>query len=140
MNRMNPLVRYKKVFANSLLILLFLLISSAFTFPHNVFSASDISGTGIVLPDNTVLLGEDLTNIPKNAKIKFTIVDQNPIVQIDEKKAIKVMQDDTEIKGTSTLNDLKIPGMFAYSITFKPDDDFKLNKSFIASIDPSFIG
>ncbi|WP_176550433.1 cytochrome c3 family protein [Bacillus sp. AFS037270] len=137
---MNPITRYKKVSANGLLILLFLLIGCAFISLSNVVFADDISETGIVFPDNTVQYGEDLTNIPKNAKIKFTIVDQNPILQIDKDKAIKVMQGNTEITGTTTLNNLEIPGMFAYSITFDPDDDFKLNQSFIASIDPSSIG
>ncbi|MEH7119390.1 hypothetical protein V7128_18525 [Neobacillus vireti] len=137
---MNPMTGYKNVSANGLLIFLFLLLTSVFTFPSSVVYGSDISGTGIVLPDNTVLLGEDLTNIPKNAKIKFTIVDQNSIVQIDEKKAIKVMQGEREITGTSTLQDLKVPGILAYSIIFKPDHDFELNKSFIASIQPTYIG
>ena len=140
MNRMNPMTGYKKVSANGLLIFLFLILTCVFTSPSNVVYGSDRSGTGIVLPDNTVLLGEDLTNIPKNAKIKFTIVDQNPIVQIDEKKAIKVMEGVREITGTSTLQDLKIPGMSAYSVIFKPDHDLELNKSFIASIQPSYIG
>ncbi|MDR4949453.1 cytochrome c3 family protein [Neobacillus cucumis] len=99
-----------------------------------------IYGTGIVLPDQSALYGEDLTNIPKNPKIKFTIVDQNSIAQIDEGKAIKVMQGNSEITGTSTLHDLNIPGMNAYSITFKPDVNLQLNKSFTASLDPSSIG
>ena len=243
MNRMNPMTRYKKVYANSLLILV-LLIISAFTFSSNVVFANDpplititspvnnqllndtklvitgtyntvksknllltayegssdkisdsdsinaetktsdwsvnsqlktwtftprlsdgkhnikiqikdksdsnvidsstitfyISGTGIVLPDNSGRYGDDLTNIPKNSRIKFTIVDQNPITQIDEQRAITVMQGTTEISGTSTLHDLNIPGKYAYSITFKANDDFKLNKSFIASLNPNFIG
>ncbi|MEH7082683.1 hypothetical protein V7139_08095 [Neobacillus drentensis] len=99
-----------------------------------------ISGTGIVLPNNVVLYGDDLTSTPKNAKIKFTIVDENPIAQIDQDKAVKVMQGDTEIKGTSTLKDLEVPGIHAYSITFTPDDKFSLYKSFTAKLVPSAIG
>ncbi|WP_160722679.1 cytochrome c3 family protein [Bacillus sp. USDA818B3_A] len=137
---MNLLTRYKIVYTTSLLILFLFLIGLALAIPNNLVSASDISGTGIVLPDNTELLGDDLTNIPKDAKIKFTIVDQKPIAQINEQKAIKVIQGDAEITGTSTLKDLNIPGMLAYSITFEPENDFELNKSFIASIQPSYIG
>ncbi len=99
-----------------------------------------ISGTGIVLPDKNLLYGDDLTNIPQNAKIIFTFVDDKPIAQIDPTNAIKVMQGEKPVLGKATLHDLRIPGITAYSIIFEPDNLLSLNKSFTAKIEPSAVG
>src|SRR3954469_20779905 len=57
MNRMNHMTRYKKVYANSLLILV-LLIISAFTFSSNVVFANDLPLITITSPVNNQLLND----------------------------------------------------------------------------------
>jgi hypothetical protein len=98
-----------------------------------------ISGSGIVLSNGKVLYGDDLTNIPKDAKIKFTVTDANPITQIDSLKAVTV-KGDTEIEGTASLKDLKISGKNAYSIIFTPSNDLTINKIYKASLNSEYIG
>ncbi|WP_045518206.1 cytochrome c3 family protein [Neobacillus niacini] len=106
-----------------------------------------ITETGILLPDNTILVGEDFTRVPLEAKIKITVADDEPMIQLVNKieattnpyNPINVMVGAKQISGTAEINDLgNQAGLYKYEILFTPDSnslDWKLNTTYVVYID-----
>lgn len=113
-----------------------------------------VSGVGMVLPDNTVQAGEDVTSIPPNAKIRMTVADDEPMTGLVSKindttnpyNPIKVMlssainTNPTPITGTTAINDLGLQsGKYVYDITFTPSQPLTLNQTYIAFLDANLV-
>jgi hypothetical protein len=106
-----------------------------------------ISGTGIKLTDNIVLAGEDLTRIPLDSKIIFSVADDQPMTQLINQiesttnpfHPIKVMLGSKQISGNTEIKDLgPQSGKYMYDIIFTPSTisaDWKLNTTYKVYID-----
>jgi hypothetical protein len=104
-----------------------------------------ISGTGIVLADNTEKNGEDLTSVPQDAKIKITLSDSKPMNQLinqmesttDPYNPVKVKLGATQIPGTSIITEKgNQSGKYVYDIIFTPSTPFTVNSTYLVYIDP----
>lgn len=113
-----------------------------------------ISGTGIVLSDNTIRAGEDLTNVPQDGKIRFTVVDDKPMTQLVGKinntaspyNPIKVILGSAvndvpaPLSGTTTIEDKGLQGeKYVYDITFQPGENLKINQTYLAYLDSGLL-
>jgi hypothetical protein len=106
-----------------------------------------ITETGILLPDNTMLVGEDFTRVPLEAKIKITVADDQPMIQLLNKmkattnpyNPINVMAGSKQMSGISEIKELgNESGLYKYDIFFTPDSnqlDWKLNTTYVVYID-----
>lgn len=114
-----------------------------------------ITSTSIVIPGSPdqVKTGEDFTSVPKNAKLRFTVVDNNPMTQLKSSidaqtyNPIKVLLEPTTANGTSSDvtgsvsivdNGLK-SGKYEYDITFTPNSDLVLNKTYLIYLKPDLV-
>jgi hypothetical protein len=110
-----------------------------------------VSETGISLIDNTVLIGEDFTRVPLEAKIKITVADDQPMIQLVDKinsttnpyNPIMVTLGTNQLSGTTKIVDLGIQsGKYKYDIFFTPSNnssEWKLNTTYLVYIDPQLL-
>lgn len=106
-----------------------------------------VTDTGIILPDNRILTGEDFTKVPLDAKIKITVADDQPMIQLvnkinaptDPYNPIKVVLGTKQLDGTPEIIDLGIQdGKYKYDIIFTPSNnslDWKINTTYKVYID-----
>ncbi|CRK81397.1 multiheme c-type cytochrome [Neobacillus massiliamazoniensis] len=112
-----------------------------------VLSRPYVTATGIILPDGKVDNGEDLTSVPLDAKIKFTVVDDQPMNNLKNKlkptpfQPIKILQGTNTVPGTTVVNELGVQnGKYSYDIIFTPDNSLlQLNKSYLVFLDPGVV-
>lgn len=100
-----------------------------------------IISTKIIIPGQTeqVMAGsEDFTRVPLNAKIRITIVDQNPMTNFSS-DPIKLILNSQEKNGDITIQPKgQIDGKYQYEITFAPKDSdpLVLNKTYLVYTNP----
>ncbi|MEH7247698.1 hypothetical protein V7114_13045 [Neobacillus niacini] len=106
-----------------------------------------VTHTGIILPDNRILTGEDFTRVPLDAKIKITVADDQPMIQLvnkinaptDPYNPINVVLGTKQLEGTSEIIDLgNQDGKYKYDIIFTATNnplDWKINTTYKVNID-----
>lgn len=113
-----------------------------------------ISGTGVLLSDATIRAGEDLTSVPLDSKIRFTVADDKQMTQLVNKindstspyNPIKVVLGSaanttpTPLNGTAIIEDKGLQsGKYVYDITFTPSQPLALNQSYLAYMDSGLL-
>lgn len=119
--------------------------SSKITFTIDT-SRPTVTSTTIVIPGSPgPKTGEDFTNVPANAKLRFTVADNYPMTQLKNSidgqtyNPVKVLLEPTTANGTETdatgsvaiVDNGLQNGKYVYDITFTPDSSLELNKAFL---------
>ncbi|MDP4164356.1 MAG: cytochrome c3 family protein [Bacillota bacterium] len=103
-----------------------------------------ISVTGILNPNNSERIGEDLTRVPQDALLKVMVVDDNPMTNLVNKidsltapyNPFKVISGSTVINGTANIKETNSqPGKYSYDLTFTPNELFSLNTTYWVYLD-----
>ncbi|WML46915.1 cytochrome c3 family protein [Neobacillus sp. PS3-34] len=117
--------------------------SISFTVSNRPF----ISSAGII-QDGKERIGEDLTRVPQDAKIKITIIDDNPMNQFVSKiestgvpyNPIKVTAGTTSIIGSSSITkNSNQSEKYTYEITFTPTSPLALNTTYLVYVDSAIM-
>ncbi|MEH7414369.1 hypothetical protein V7266_03630 [Neobacillus drentensis] len=111
------------------------------------FTRPIIMETGIVLANGTERKGEDLTNVPLDAKLKITIADDQQMDQLKTKiqtnyyNPIKVLLGSDTLQGTTEISSpVAKNGKYYYDIIFTPNsNELKINKTYLVYIDPQLM-
>lgn len=106
-----------------------------------------ISSTIIVLANNDEHNAEDFTSVPKDARVKITLVDDKPMDQLVSKiqandnpyNPIKVMLGQDQISGKATIESTTQSGKYIYNVLFTPSNPLTLNKSYLVYVDPGLV-
>ncbi len=106
-----------------------------------------ITETGIILPDNVVRNGEDLTNVPLNSKITMTVADDQKMdqmksnIETNKYNPIKILLGSDTKQGTTEINELDVQnGIHYYEIIFTPNsNELQLNTTYLVYLDPKLV-
>lgn len=111
------------------------------------FTRPYISETGIILANGKERKGEDLTNVPLDANLKITVVDDQPMNQLKSKidsgnyNPIKILLGTDTLQGVTEINGpVTKDEKYYYEIIFNPNNaEIKMNKTYMVYINPEMV-
>ncbi|WP_180960243.1 cytochrome c3 family protein [Neobacillus cucumis] len=106
-----------------------------------------VKETAIILADGAGRKGEDLTNVPLDAKLKITIVDDQQMNQLKNKiknnnyDPIKILLGSNTLQGTTKISEPVVKdGKYYYDMIFTPNNnELKMNKTYLVYVDPQLM-
>lgn len=102
------------------------------------------SSAKIVVSDDKELNAENLTGVPKDARIKVTITAEKTMEQLVKKiqesstySPIKVLLNDDQTSGKTTITKTSVSGKYKYTLEFTPNKPLTLNRTYLVYVDPT---